>query len=401
MKKLSKTALAFQHLLAMFGATVLVPFLTGMNPTLALLSAGLGTLTFHLITKGKVPVFLGSSFAFIGVISHTLQTHGLGAVKTGTLAAGAMYVLLSLFVRIFGHQRLKKIFPPIIVGPMIMAIGLRLSPTAISMAGLHRGVWPWQSAVVSLSVIAIIIGAALIGRSFFRLMPILFGMVGGYIIAACLGMTDFSAVREAAWFGLAPEALQALKTLPEANFGAAWSFALVALVVFMEHIGDITTNGAVVGKDFFADPGIDKTLLGDGAASAVAALVGGPPNTTYGENTGVLAITKVYNPEILRYAAVLAVMLAFLGKFGGFLQSIPQPVLGGASVILFGMIAANGVRLLLTSNLDFNHSKNLMILSVILVFGIGISEVQLGSVAVSGLTIAALTGIGLNIIMPD
>lgn len=400
LNKQNSALLAVQHLLAMFGATVLVPFLTGTNPSLALLSAGAGTLLFHALTKGMVPAFLGSSFAFIGIMQDTLTRYSLAEAKAGAIAAGFMYVLLSLFAKIFGADRLRKLFPPVVVGPMIVAIGLRLAPAALQMAGLNDGYWQAKSALVALITVSVIVLCSVLNRSFFRMMPILAGIAAGCLAAAWLGFS-LKPASQSPWLGLPPQALEALKTPPRFHLGVMLAYMLTALVVFMEHIGDISTNGAIVGKDFFKNPGLHRTLLGDGAATALAGCLGGPPNTTYGENTGVLAITKNYDPKTLRYAAILAIFLAFLGKFGSFLQAIPQPVMGGASIVLFGMIAASGIRVLLQSSLDFSRSRNLIICAIILSIGIGAGEARFSeSLAVSGLTLAALAGVTLNALLP-
>lgn len=397
-----KLILGLQHVLAMFGATVLVPFLTGMNPSIALLTAGIGTLLFHLCTKGIVPVFLGSSFAFIGAIGLVLKEGGIGAVKGGVIAAGLVYVVMSRLVKIYGVEKIKSYFPPVVVGPTIVVIGLRLSPTALSMAGYSNGHFDIKSLIVAGVVIISMIIISILGKSFFRLVPILISVILGYFTAMFMGMVDFEPIRQAGWIGFSPDALHSLTALPEFTLTSILAIAPIALVVFIEHIGDITTNGAVVGKDFFSNPGISRTLLGDGIATIAAGFLGGPANTTYGENTGVLAVTKVYDPAILRIAACYAIALSFIGKFGVILQTIPAPVMGGISVILFGMIASVGMRTLIESQLDFSHSRNLIISSLILVLGIGIDNIVVWrTVSLSGLAIAAFTGIILNKIFPE
>ncbi|MGX6590777.1 uracil permease [Cetobacterium ceti] len=398
----TKLVLGMQHVLAMFGATVLVPFLTGLNPSVALLTAGVGTLLFHLCTKGIVPVFLGSSFAFIGAISLVLKGEGIGAVKGGVISAGIVYILMSLVVKKFGVEKVKSFFPPVVVGPIIMVIGLRLSPTALNMAGYSNGHFDVKSLIVALLVVICMVTISVLEKSFFRLVPILISVIVGYVAAVLLGMVDFAPLHMANWIGFSGEGLRDLLTLPHFTFTGVLAIAPIALVVFIEHIGDITTNGAVVGKDFFKDPGIHRTLLGDGVATIVAGFLGGPANTTYGENTGVLAVTKVYDPAILRIAACYAIVLSFIGKFGVILQTIPVPVMGGVSIILFGMIASVGVRTLIEANLDFSHSRNLIIASLIFVLGIAIDNIVIWrTVSLSGLAIAALVGVVLNKILPD
>ncbi|QNM15442.1 MULTISPECIES: uracil-xanthine permease family protein [Fusobacterium] len=393
--------LGMQHVLAMFGATVLVPFLTGLNPSLALISAGVGTLIFHLCTKKIVPVFLGSSFAFIGALTLVLKEEGIGSIKGGVIAAGLIYVLMSYLVKVFGVKRVRSFFPPIVTGPIIMLIGLRMAPTALGMAGYANGKFDGKSLIVSVIVILVMVFITMMKKSFLRLIPILIAVVVGYIVAASMGMVNFELVEQAKWIGLSHEATKDLLTLPSMSLTGIIAIAPIALVVFIEHIGDITTNGAVVGKDFFKDPGIHRTLLGDGLATIAAGFIGGPANTTYGENTGVLAVTKVYDPAILRIAACYAIILGFIGKFGILLQTIPLPVMGGVSVILFGMIASVGVRTVVDARLDFSNSRNLTIASLIFVLGIAVDNIVIWkTVSVSGLALAALAGVVLNKVLP-
>lgn len=398
----TKFILGIQHVLAMFGATVLVPFLTGLNPSLALIAAGVGTLIFHFCTKRIVPVFLGSSFAFIGALTLVLKNEGIGAIKGGVIAAGFIYVLMSYLVKTFGVERVKSFFPPIVTGPIIMLIGLRMSPTALNMAGYANGKFDIKSLIVAFAVIITMVSITMMKKSFLRLIPILSAVIVGYIVATFLGMVDFSVVSQAKWIGLSAEAASDLFTIPKMSLTGIIAIAPIALVVFIEHIGDITTNGAVVGKDFFKDPGIHRTLLGDGLATIAAGLLGGPANTTYGENTGVLAVTKVYDPAILRIAACYAIILGFIGKFGILLQTIPLPVMGGVSVILFGMIASVGVRTVVDARLDFSNSRNLIIASIIFVLGIAVDNIVIWkTVSVSGLALAAFAGVVLNKILPQ
>ena len=397
----AKFILGIQHVLAMFGATVLVPFLTGLNPSIALISAGVGTLIFHLCTKRIVPVFLGSSFAFIGALTLVLKNEGIGAIKGGVIAAGLIYVIMSFLVKTFGVEKIKSFFPPIVTGPIIMLIGLRMSPTALNMAGYANGKFDTKSLIVAFSVILTMVSITMMKKSFLRLIPILAAVIVGYIVATILGMVDFSVVSQAKWIGLSTEAASDLFTMPSMSLTGIIAIAPIALVVFIEHIGDITTNGAVVGKNFFKDPGIHRTLLGDGLATIAAGFLGGPANTTYGENTGVLAVTGVYDPAILRIAACYAIILGFIGKFGILLQTIPLPVMGGVSVILFGMIASVGVRTVVDAQLDFGNSRNLIISSIIFVLGIAVDNISIWqTVSVSGLALAAFSGVVLNKILP-
>jgi len=397
----TKYLLGLQHVLAMFGATVLVPFLTGLNPSIALLAAGGGTLLFHFCTKKIVPVFLGSSFAFIGAISLVLKHDGIGAVKAGVISAGFIYILMALTIKVFGVEKVKSFFPPIVVGPIIMVIGLRMSPVALNMIGYTNGKFELKGLIIALVVVATMVIISVLEKSFFRLVPILVSVMVGYTLAVLFGLVDFTPIANAKWIGFTDSALKDLTTLPKFSWTSVIAIAPIALVVFIEHIGDITTNGAVVGKDFFEEPGIHRTMLGDGIATLFAGLIGGPANTTYGENTGVLAVTKVYDPAVLRIAAVYAIALSFIGKFGAVLQTIPTPVMGGISIILFGMISSVGVRTLIEAKLDFAHSRNLIIASLIFVLGIAISNVVLwGTISLSGLAVAAIVGVVLNKALP-
>lgn len=398
----TKLLLGLQHVLAMFGATVLVPFLTGLNPSIALLSAGVGTLLFHACTKGIVPVFLGSSFAFIGAIALVLKEDGIAAVKGGIIAAGLVYIIMAYVIKVAGIEKVKSFFPPVVVGPIIMVIGLRLSPVALNMAGYSNGAFEPKSLIVASVVIITMITISILEKSFFRLVPILISVIVGYLTAFMLGMVDLHLLKDASWIGFSPDALTSLTTIPDFSLTSVLAIAPIALVVFIEHIGDITTNGAVVGKDFFKDPGISRTLLGDGLATVAAGFLGGPANTTYGENTGVLAVTKVYDPSILRIAACYAIVLGVIGKFGVMLQTIPVPVMGGISIILFGMIASVGVRTLIDAELNFAHSRNLVIASIIFVLGIAIDNIAVWrTISLSGLAIAAVIGVTLNKILPE
>jgi len=399
-----KLVLGLQHVLAMFGATVLVPFLTGLDPAIALLGAGVGTLLFHWCAQGKVPVFLGSSFAFIGAIATTLSAQGLAAVKGGIIAAGIVYMLISLLIYFVGVDVVKSFFPPIVTGPIIMVIGLRLSPVATGMAFYSDGAFSGTAALIASTVIMTMVLVSIFTHGFFKLVPILISITVGYIVSMFFGLVDFAQISTASWFTFAPgsPSLENLTTMPTFTLSAIVAIAPIALVVFIEHIGDITTNGAVVGKNFLEDPGVHRTILGDGVATFFAGLIGAPANTTYSENTGVLAVTKVYDPSIIRIAAVIAIVISMIGKFAAVIRTIPLPVMGGVSVILFGMIASVGVRIVVSAALDFSHSRNLMISALILVMGIGVDAFPMGSsgVTISGLAVAALVGVVLNKALP-
>jgi len=383
-----KFVLSLQHFVAMFGATVLVPLLTGLDPLVALFTAGLGTFLFHFITGGIVPVFLGSSFAFIAPIIFVKEKYGdIRYSLGGIVVAGAVYLIFSLIVKLVGTNVIKKLFPPVVTGPMIMVIGLGLSPVAVNMASSN-----WSIAFV---VILTVIASATIFKGFFSLIPVLMGVLVGYITSALSGIVDYTPITSSAWFSV-PNFI-----FPKFDIGAISLIAPVAFVTVMEHIGDITTNGAVVGKNFFEKPGIHRTLLGDGLATMMAAFLGGPANTTYSENTGVLAITKVYDPSILRGASLLAMLVAFFSKFGAVLQTIPTAVIGGVSLILFGMIASIGVRTLVEAKVDFAKSRNLIIAALILTLGIGGASVKIGNVELKGMALAAIVGIIANLLIPE
>ena len=407
--------LGIQHLFAMFGSTVLVPILTGLDPNVALFTAGLGTLIFHLCTK----VFVGSSFAFIGVIQITARMYGgvdagvanytsLSAyqaafpyVTGGIIVAGALYLVLALLVKLFGVERVTSFFPPVVTGPMIVVIGLTLAPTAFDNILASTTAVPdvlWMRWVIAISVVATMIIVSIFCKGFFKLVPIVFGIAVGYLVAAIMGQVDFSVFSTGGLGISAPNFF-----LPKFDLSAILIIAPTTLVTFMEHIGDITTNGAVVGKNFMKDPGLHRTLLGDGLATMAAGFLGGPANTTYSENTGVLAVTKNYNPTTLRIAAVFAMLMSFLGVFQTFLSSIPGPVMGGVSIILFGMISAVGMRTLVEAQLDFTHSRNLMIVAVMLVSGLGLSGgIQITeSFTISNIAICAILGVILNKVLPE
>ena len=392
-----KVLLGFQHLFAMFGATVLVPALTGFNPSIALICAGLGTLMFHLVSKHKVPVFLGSSFAFIAAVAIVVAEKGVPYAQGGIIAAGIIYLLLAAAVYFVGVERVRSFFPPVVTGPVIVVIGVTLAPVGISMSSQN---W-WIALIVLMTVIIVSIFA----KNFFKLVPILIGLVAGYIASLIFDalahtgepLVNLSLISDASWF-ISPSAF----TMPAFDLHAILMIAPIAFVTFMEHIGDITTNGSVVGKDFFKDPGLHRTLIGDGLATSLAGLIGGPANTTYSENTGVLAVTKVYDTGVIKLAACFAIAMGLMGKMGAILLGIPDAVKGGMSIILFGMIAAVGIRTLADAKLDFTHSRNLIIIALILVFGLGLaSGITIGNFTISGLFVAVLVGVFANKILPQ
>ena len=393
-----RVVLGLQHTVAMFGATVLVPLILGLSPSLALLSAGIGTLLFHLVTKGIVPVFLGSSFAFIAPIG-LAQADGYSLVSIGAaiIGAGFVYLIVAFLVTVIpdGSHKLRQLFPPVVTGPIIAVIGITLAPVAISQA---QGNW-W----LALVTLAAVIVASIWFRGLFKMLPILTGFIVGYVVSIIFGQVDFAAFNDAKW--IAWPDFGGVFAGGDFDFGAVWLIAPVAFVTMIEHVGDILTNGRVVGKDFFDNPGINRTLMGDGIATMFAGLIGGPPNTTYSENTGVLAVTKVYDPRVLRIGAIFAILLGFIPKFGGLLQTVPVEVLGGISIVLFGMIASIGLRVLSDARVDFTQSRNLIVAALILVFGLGVSglesPIKIGDVQVSGLALAAVVGVIANLILPN
>ncbi len=407
-----KIILGIQHTLAMFGATVLVPTLTGLNVSITLLCAGIGTLLFHLITKKKVPVFLGSSFAFMAGIMAVLGDSRIGdpdyldrlaALKGALIVAGLVYALFALLIKIFGYEKVNRLLPPIVTGPVIVVIGLRLSATAINSAFYYNGAFSMKSIVVTVAILVTVIVVSIWAKGIFNLMPILFAILVGYLVCLPMGFCDFTAVREAHWISfLDPAVYKQLLCVPTFQLDAIMAVAPIAVVTMIEHVGDITTNGAVVGQNFFEDPGVHRTLLGDGLATAFAGLLGGPANTTYGENTGVLAVTKVYDPAVIRIAACFAIVLGVIGKFGGFITSIPSPVTGAISIVLYGMISAVGIRILINARLNFGNSRNLLTAAIILVLGIGCDSIPVtDTVTISGLALAAVVGIIMGLVLPE
>ncbi|NLM51486.1 MAG: purine/pyrimidine permease [Firmicutes bacterium] len=389
--------LGLQHLVAMSGATIIVPLITGLNVSVALFTAGIGTLIFHFFTKGKVPVFLGSSFAFIGVISMIGAEYGLEYAVGGITVAGLIYVLFAIIVKLVGLERINKLFPPVVTGSMIIVIGLTLAPSVINANIVEAATGTLgQRWLVAMVVALTMVIVSIFVKGFFKLTPILFGFVAGYIVAASLGMLDTAAIAEANWFQVPPF------MLPKFSWDAVITVASVTIVTIMEHIGDVTTISAVTRANFLKNPGLHMTLIGDGLATTVAGLLGGPANTTYSENTGVLAMTGNYNPFTLELAAIFAIILAFIGKLGVALQSIPAPVIGGASIILFGMIASIGLRTIKDADVDLNRNRNLLIISIMLVLGIsGVSIPIAGNIALTGLSLSALVGIILNQVLPE
>ncbi len=401
--------LGIQHVFAMFGSTVLVPALTGLDPAVTLLCMGIGTLIFHLITRGIVPAFMGSSFSFISSICavaaycNNNSIEGFASyVGWGIIASGVLYLLLAGLVKLFGAKRITSFFPPIVTGCMIIIIGMMLAPTAMNnITTVVAGIPLWKNWLVAVVTILTIILVMFFTRGFIKLVPILIGIVVGYLLSLALGMVDTAKVAQASWFSLPKVSLPAFKNWDAVSF-AITMIAPISIVTFVEHVGDITANGAVTGHNYIEEPGLHRTLLGCGLASIFSGAMGGPAATTYSENTGVLAATQNYNPATLRIAAVFAIVLSLFGKVSGILNSIPAAVMGGVSVILFGMIASVGLRMLVENHVDFTKSYNLVIAAVMLVIGLGLSSgIAIGNVTVSGTAIAAVLGVILAKVLPQ
>ena len=413
--------LGFQHMFAMFGATVLVPALTGLSVSATLLFAGLGTLLFHLLAKGKVPAFLGSSFAFIGgyaaVAPMLPDAAGEATIPNlemlpyacfGVALAGLLYVVLSALFKVFGVKKVMRFFPPIVTGPVIICIGLTLSSSAINNCQSN-----WWIALVA---IVVVVAANIFGKGMIKIIPILLGVVASYLIAAVSGNVDFTAVREAAWVGLPfqwSNTVFGLFARPDLDTSmlitAAITIMPLALATMVEHIGDMCAISSTCSRNYLADPGLHRTLLGDGLATSLASLFGAPANTTYGENTGVLALSKVYDPRVIRIAAVLAVLFSFSPKFEALVAAMPAATIGGVSMILYGMISAVGVRNVVENKVDFTKSRNVLIAAIIMVLSIGITYSGAGAVVIpagsvtiqlSGLAVGAIVGIVLNAVLP-
>ncbi|WP_027009873.1 uracil-xanthine permease family protein [Conchiformibius kuhniae] len=388
-----------QILFVAFGAMVLVPILTGLNPALALLGAGVGTLLFQLLTRRKVPVFLGSSFAFIAPIIYSLDKWGMGATMFGLFAAGFMYFVFAALIRWRGLGAVHKLLPPVVIGPVIMVIGLSVAVVASQMAmGQADGkqvIEYTSSLLLSCFTFAVTVLVAVFGSKMMKLIPILIGVAAGYTAALLAGMVDTAPIAAAPWFAVPTF------VAPEVNIQAALFMLPVAIAPAIEHIGGIMAIGTVTGKDYAANPGLDKTLAGDGLGVCVAGLLGGPPVTTYGEVTGAVMITKNSNPTIMTWAAVFAVCMAFFGKFNAFLASIPMPVMGGVMVLLFGTIASLGLKTLIDAKVDLMRPKNLVIVSSVLTVGVGGMVVKFGDMAFAGVGLCAILAIALNLILPD
>lgn len=398
--------LSFQHVFAMFGATILVPLILGMPVSVALFASGVGTLIYMISTGFKVPVYLGSSFAFITAMSLAMKEMGgdVSAAQTGVILTGLVYVLVAAGVRFAGTKWIDKLLPPIIIGPMIIVIGLGLAGSAVTNAGLVAD-GNWKNALVAVVTFLIAAFINTKGKGFLRIIPFLFAIIGGYLFALTLGLVDFTPVLKANWFEI-PGFYLPFNTggaFKEYNlyFGPETIAILpIAIVTISEHIGDHTVLGQICGRQFLKEPGLHRTLLGDGIATSVSAFLGGPANTTYGENTGVIGMTRIASVSVIRNAAFIAIALSFLGKFTALISTIPNSVLGGMSILLYGVIASNGLKVLIKERVDFAQMRNLIIASAMLVLGLGGAILKLGPVTLSGTALSAMTGIVLNLILP-
>ncbi|KEQ45437.1 MULTISPECIES: uracil-xanthine permease family protein [Streptococcus] len=398
--------LSFQHVFAMFGATILVPLILGMPVSVALFASGVGTLIYMIATGFRVPVYLGSSFAFITAMSLAMKELGgdVSAAQTGVILTGFIYVLVAASVRFAGTKWIDKLLPPIIIGPMIIVIGLGLAGSAVTNAGLVAD-GNWKNALVAVVTFLIAAFINTKGKGFLRIIPFLFAIIGGYLFALTLGLVDFTPVLKANWFEIPGF------YLPFSTGGAFKEYNLyfgpetiailpIAIVTISEHIGDHTVLGQICGRQFLKEPGLHRTLLGDGIATSVSAFLGGPANTTYGENTGVIGMTRIASVSVIRNAAFIAIALSFLGKFTALISTIPNAVLGGMSILLYGVIASNGLKVLIKERVDFAQMRNLIIASAMLVLGLGGAILKLGPVTLSGTALSAMTGIILNLILP-
>ncbi|MBN4050778.1 MAG: uracil permease [Alkaliphilus sp.] len=388
LSKGKSAVLGLQHLFTMFGATVLVPIITGLNISVALFMAGAGTLLFHVVTKGKIPVFLGSSFAFIAPMLAVTQLTNIQYAQGGIVVAGLVYLLLAGLIYFFGAEKIISFFPPVVTGSIIMVIGLKLAPIAIKMAKDN-----WTLAIVSFAIVAIV---SVYMKGFIKVLPVVFGLLGGYLLALLTGVVDFTPIAEAGWIGVPSF------TIARFSWTTVMMIAPVAIATSVEHIGDVLAIRGITGDDYLENPGLHRTMLGDGLATALSAMFGGPANTTYSENTGVLALTKVYDPKVMQIAACFAILLAVIPKLGAILTTIPTPVVGGISIILFGMIAAIGGKIFVENKVDFMKSRNLIITAVILVLGIGGASLQITTnFSIDGMALAAIIGIILNKVLPE
>ena len=403
--------LAIQHVFAMFGATILVPILvnsqageTVLTIPVALATSGIGTLIYILCTKGKSPVYLGSSFAFIAPVVAAYLKGGISGALTGIMVVGLIYVIVATIIRFIGKNWINKLLPPVVIGPMIMIIGLGLAPSAISQVGLAAGAEiEWKSILVAAVSFLVTAVVAVRGRGFLKIIPFLLGIIAGYLVAIFVGLVDFTPVAEAAFFSMPQFIIPFIDYIP--SFSAILTIAPIAIVTMAEHTGDHMALSTIIGKDLLKEPGLDKTLLGDGIATFVAGLLGGPANTTYGENTSVVGMTKVASVWVIGLAAIFAICLGFLGKFTALVSTIPNAVLGGVSLLLYGFISVNGLKVLIENKVDFGKTKNVVVASAMLVLGLGGATISIISgdisVTISGMSLAAIVGVLINLFLPN
>lgn len=400
--------LAFQHVFAMFGATILVPIMINqacgtevISVSTALMCSGIGTILYIICTKGRSPVYLGSSFAFVTPVVAAFNKDGSGGFATGIITVGLIYILFSLLVRYFGKEWIHKLLPPVVVGPMIMIIGLSLAPNAVKQIGINGGEVVWEGVIVAFISFLVTAYLAINGKGFFKVIPFLVGIITGYVLAICFGLVNFSSVKDASFFSI-PQLLIPIKDYTFSVSGMI-TLAPIALVSIAEHIGDHMALSSIIGKDLIKDPGLDRTLLGDGCATLFAGLVGGPANTTYGENTSVVGMSKVASVYVIFWAAIISICMSFLGVITAIFATIPAPVLGGVSLLLYGFISVNGLKVLVENKVDFNDIKNVVITSVMLILGLGGAIITIGggdiSVSLTGMSLAAIAGILLNLLL--
>lgn len=402
--------LSLQHVFAMFGATILVPILVNqqagsevLSIPVALISSGIGTLIYIVCTRGKSPVYLGSSFAFISPMAVAALKTGKASVFTGIIAVGLVYVIVALIIKLIGKAWINKLLPPIIVGPMIMIIGLSLAPTAVEEIGLNASKVPWKNIVVALVAFLTTAIVAIRGKGFFKVIPFLIGIIAGYIVAMICGVVDYTAIKESTF--LSAPAFYIPFVHYKISFGALLTIVPIALVTMAEHIGDHKVLSSIIDRDLIENPGLDRTLMGDGLATMAAGLIGGPANTTYGENTSVVGMTRVASVWVTALAAVIAIIFGFLGNLTAVISSIPTPVLGGVAILLYGFISVNGLKILIQNQVDFSNTKNVIVASTMLVLGLGGAAISIAtkntSVSISGMSLAAIIGIILNAVIPE
>ncbi|HEK9983421.1 TPA: uracil permease [Streptococcus equi subsp. zooepidemicus] len=399
--------LSFQHLFAMFGATVLVPILVGIDPSVALLSSGLGTLAHLSVTKFKIPAYMGSSFAYIAAMQMLMKTDGIGAVAQGAITGGLVYLVVALVVKAIGNEWIDRILPPVVVGPIVMVIGLSLASTAVSDVMLKDGKYNLLYLLIGLVTLLAIIFFNIYGKGIVAIIPILLGLLVGYLFAILVGMVtgqsivDFTQVAKAQWLSVPAVAIPFLTYDITLYPSAILTMAPIAFVTMTEHFGHIMVLNSLTKRDYFKDPGLEKTLTGDGLAQVIAGFLGAPPVTSYGENIGVMALNKIFSVYVIAGAAVIAGLLSFVGKVSALIQSIPTPVIGGISIALFGVIASSGLKILIEAKVDMDNKKNLLIASVILVSGIGGLMLQINGLQISGVAFSTLLGIILYQLLPE